>query len=235
MSYTLRRPAGLLSAPGDELARTIAARRFALALQPVVWLRDRVPDHAEALLRLLPPTTQPSRAFVAAAGEAGLGTALDAAVLAAAQTLSPTVSVNICARSLQSRDFVRTVLDAGVAMIELVRVDEIDDLAAVGGAIAELRAAGVRVALDDVDGATASLALLQAGRFDFVKLSGSVLHAAIAGKRGQMLLAALLRLAETVGARPIATKIETLPQLWAAERAGIELGQGWLLGAPVQA
>ena len=54
----------------------------------------------------------------------------------------------------------------------------------------------------------------------------------MAGARGRTLLAELLRLAAAVGARGIATQVETLPQLWAMQRAGVELAQGWLLGAP---
>ncbi len=232
MSYRLRRPAAAVRAPRDEIAGIIAERRFTLALQPVVNVRDRVPDHAEALLRIAVPGSLPPRAFVAAAEAEGLGPALDAAVLDASRTAPAPLSVNICARSLQQRHFVRTVLDAAPAAIELVRLDTLDDLATVAAAVAELRACGVRVMLDAVDGEAAALALAQVARFDALKLAGSVLRAAMAGARGRALLEALLRLAEALGTRPIATQIETFPQLWAAERAGIELVQGWLLSAP---
>ena len=187
MSYTLRRPAvATARAPHEAIAAAIEGRGFTLALQPVVSVDTRAPDHAEALLR---PPAQPPRAFVAAADAAGLGAALDASVLAMAMAMAMAreapgpVSVNVCARSLQQRGFVRTVLDAGVPAIELVRIDAIDDLAAIVAAIAELRACGVRVALDEVDGGAASLALLQAARFDALKLSGAVVRAAMAGAR----------------------------------------------------
>ncbi len=234
MSYTLRRPAAAgARTPREEIAAIIAQRRFALALQPVVGVHTRARDHAEVLLRLAAPLTQPPRAFVAAAEAAGLGAELDAAVLTTARGLPPPLSVNVCARSLQQRDFVRIALDAGATAIELTRIDAVDDLGAVAAGIAELRACAVRVALDEVDGAAASLALLQAARFDALKIAGSVVRGAMAGERGRTLLAHLLRLAATVGARTIATQIETLPQLWAMQRAGADLAQGWLLGAPV--
>ena len=232
MPYRLRRPAALARASRDEIAEVIGTRGFTLARQDVFRLRTRTADHAEALLRLASPGSLPPAAFVAAAEQQGHGPALDAAVLALARDLERPVSVNICARSLQHPGFVRTVLDAAPTGIELVRLDSVDDLAAVAGAVAELRAGGVRVALDGVDGGAASLALVQAARFDAFKLAGGVVRAAMAGPRGRTLLAELLRLAAALGARPIATRIETLPQLWAAEAAGIELAQGWLLGAP---
>ncbi len=237
MPYTLRRPAAAAGAraPGEAIAPVIAEGRFGLAVQPVCSTLSRAPDHMEALLR--PPASDglSPRAFVAAAEAAGLGPALDRAVLHAARTLPGLVSVNVCARSLQQRDFVRIVLDVGAGALELVRTETVDDLAAVAAAVTELRACGVRVALDAVDGGAASLALAQAARFDALKLSGGVVRAAIAGARGRRLLGELLRLAEAVGARVIATQIETLPQLWAMQREGVELVQGWLLGAPVTA
>lgn len=233
MSYTLRRPAAATArAPRDTIGCVIAGRAFTLALQPVVGIGSRVSDHAEALLRPTAQAALPPGAFVAKAEAEGLGPALDAAVLEMARTAPQPLSVNVCARSLQQRSFLRTVLDAAPFAIELVRLDAVDDLAAVAGAVAELRACGVRVALDAVDGGAASLALAQAARFDVLKLAGSVVRGAMTGARGRTLLAGLLRLADALGARPIATQIETLPQLWAAERAGIELAQGWLLGAP---
>ena len=232
MSYSLRRPAAAARSPRDEIDAVIAGRRFTLVRQPVFALPARTPDHAEALFRLVPQGSQPPAAFIAAAEAAGLGPALDAAVLDAARALPPPLSVNICARSLQSPGFVRTVLDAAPEIIELTRLDGIDDRPAVARAVAELRACGVRVALDGMDGGAAALALAQAVRFDLVKLAGSVLRGAMAGARGRTLLAELLRLTAALGARPVATRIETLPQLWAAEGAGITLGQGWLLGAP---
>jgi EAL domain-containing protein (putative c-di-GMP-specific phosphodiesterase class I) len=229
--YTLRRPAAPATARREEIGRVIGGRHFTLALQPVVGVASRAEDHVEALLRPAAPALPP-RAFVAAAEAEGLGPALDRAVLAAAREVPRRVSVNVCARSLQDRGFVREARDCGVFAVEIVRSEAIDDLAAVATAVGELREAGLRVALDEVDGRAASRALLRAARFDALKIAGSVLRAAMAGARGRLLFAELLRLAAALGAVAVATHIETLPQLWAAERAGAALAQGWLLGAP---
>ncbi len=228
------RHAGLTSA---DIGRLIKEGHFVLATQPIVHLTDRAPDHAEALLRLRPPAglpALPARLFIDAATAFGLGRALDEAVLAAAATLPGAISVNLCARSLQHRGIVAAVLAAGTA-VEITRADTIDDLAAVAATVAALRDAGVRVALDEVDGGAASLACLQAARFDTLKLAGSVVRGAAAGARGRLLLGELLRLAAATGATTIATQIETLPQAWAMQKAGIALGQGWLFGAPSHA
>jgi EAL domain-containing protein (putative c-di-GMP-specific phosphodiesterase class I) len=102
----------------------------------------------------------------------------------------------------------------------------------VARAVAALRAAGVKVALDEVDGEAPSLACLQAERFDQLKFAGGVVRAAVAGERGRRLLAGLLRLAAATGASTVAKQIETLPQAWAMQRAGVAFGQGWLFGVP---
>ncbi len=240
--YTLRQKAAA-TAPDEprhagltraELQRLLAGRHFALAMQPVVRLADRIPDHAEALLRLRPPAglpPLPAQRVIDAAAAFGLEPALDAAVLHVAATLPGHVSVNLCARSLQHKPMVAVILAAGQA-VEIVRAEAIDDLAAVAAAIAALREGGITVALDAVDGTAATLACLQAARFDAMKLSGPVVHGATSGGRGRDLLTHLLRLAAATGATVIATRIETLPQAWAMQQAGVTLGQGWLFGAP---
>jgi EAL domain-containing protein (putative c-di-GMP-specific phosphodiesterase class I) len=240
-AYTLRRPAGCLEGEAERrggVARAalegVIAGGFALAFQPVVRLADRVIDHHEALLRA-PPL--PAAALLAAAEAFGREAALDLAVMRALPPGGGVVSVNLCARSFQAPGFAACVLDAlGARPIrcELTHLAAIDDLAAVAAGLAELRAGGVVVALDAVDGGPAALACLGAARFDALKLAGGVVRAAAAGERGRRLLAELLRLAATMDAVTIATQVETLPQAWAMQAAGIPLAQGWLFGAPAQ-
>jgi EAL domain-containing protein (putative c-di-GMP-specific phosphodiesterase class I) len=240
-AYTLRRPAGSLegeAARHGGVSRAalegVIAGGFALALQPVVRLADRGIDHHEALLRA-PPL--PAASLLGAAEAFGREAALDLAVVRAVPAGGGAVSVNLCARSFQSPGFAACVLGAlGERPIrcELTRLAATDDLAAVAAGVAELRAAGIVVALDAVDGGPAALACLGAARFDALKLAGSVVRAAAAGARGRRLLGELMRLAATMNAVTVATQVETLPQAWAIQAAGITLAQGWLFGAPAQ-
>jgi EAL domain-containing protein (putative c-di-GMP-specific phosphodiesterase class I) len=238
-AYTLRRPAGPLEdARQGGVARAelegVIAGRFALAVQPVVRLADRAVDHHEALLRC-PPL--PAAALLAAAEAFGREAALDLAVLRAVPPGAAPIAVNLCARSLQSPAFAACLLDtlpARPVRFELTRLAAIDDLAAVAAGVATLRAAGVPVMLDAVDGGPASLACLAAARFDALKIAGSVVRAGAGGARGRRLLGELRRLAATMAAVTIATQVETLPQAWAMQAAGVTLAQGWLFGAPAQ-
>jgi EAL domain-containing protein (putative c-di-GMP-specific phosphodiesterase class I) len=235
------RRAGL---PRPAVARLIAERRFAMAFQPVVRLADRWVVSHEALLRLRPMpgmAPPPTRAFVEITQAWGLGPALDEAVLDMALATRPPevacISVNIGARSLRDPVFVGHLLTRvrgegdGLA-IEVSGITGSADLPPVAAIVPALRAAGVRVVLDDFAASEAMLICMQATRFDEVKFAGAVLGDAVAGPRGRKLLAALLALAEAAGARAVAKQVETEAQADLLRALGVRYGQGWLFGAP---
>ncbi len=237
------RRSGLLR---SDVGRLIAERAFRLAFQPVVGLRDLRPVGHEALLRLRPPPGVPpqsTRCFVDVAQGWGFGPALDEAVLDVAlatwgREAKTPVSVNIAARSLRDPVFFARLLgrvagEGGRIAVEIAGVVNEADVPPTVAAAAALRAAGVRVALDDFGPAEAALACARAARFDEVKLAGAVLGGAVAGARGERLLAALAGLAEATGARVVAKLVETEPQAALLRALGVAHGQGWLFGAPV--
>jgi len=241
-AVAVERRGGMLRA---EAARLIAERRFALAFQPVVRLADRRAVSHEALLRLRPlpgAPVQATRNFVDLARGWDLGPALDEAVLDVALATWPRdaatpMSVNIHAASLRdpvcfARLLARLTGEGAMIGVEISGVASLADLPAVAAMVPALNAAGVRTVLDDFDTSAASLACVQAVRFDEVKLSGAVVGDAVAGARGQKLLRALLALAETAGARTVAKLIETEAQAMLLRGLGVGYGQGWLFGAP---
>lgn len=230
----------------NDVSRMIAGRNFMLALQPVVRMGDLHPVGHEALLRLRPPPGAPAqstRAFVDLAQEWGFGTALDEAVLDAAlatwgHIVAAPVSVNIAARSLRDPVFfarlLRCLVGEGARIaVEITGVADFDDVPATVATVAALRAAGIRVALDDFCAGDAMLACLQAACFDDVKLAGAVVGEAVANPGGEQLLVALVRTAEATGARVIAKLVEAEPQAALLRTLGVGHGQGWLFGAPL--
>jgi EAL domain-containing protein (putative c-di-GMP-specific phosphodiesterase class I) len=248
--YVLRQAASAPRPAGDEqylagmtpasLSRLIHEQHFDIVFQPVIRLADRTIDHYEALLRLRPParlTSIPTRMLVLTADQFGLGPMLDEAVLCSVPSVSDCVSINIHPASLTKS----AIIDRALAyfsdknrklIIELIRNESPTDLSMLAAAVDRLRGAGIKVALDEVDGDARSLALVQAVQFDVLKIAGAVVRAASGGERGRRLLAALVRLSRTIGARMVAKQVETLPQAWAMEVAGVELAQGWLFGVP---
>ena len=162
---------------------------------------------------------------------------IEAALLAKAQSGGTPISVNVAATSLCDADFVdRTVARVGGEgtglLLEITAAAALADLSAFAIGIKALRGIGVRVCLDDLGAAPATLECMRAARFDQVKLAGTTLRAAAAGERGRRLITALVALATTAGAETVGKMIETLPQAWLLQELGVRYGQGWLFGAP---
>ncbi|MCX8005591.1 MAG: EAL domain-containing protein, partial [Burkholderiaceae bacterium] len=76
-------------------------------------------------------------------------------------------------------------------------------------------------------------AALRVAPFDGVKLDGALLRAALTEPRTAQVVTALARLARRLGARVIASSVETKAQLALARRVGCTEAQGFLLGAPI--
>lgn len=237
----IERRAGLLP---KDLARLIADRNFTLAFQAVVRFSDRRPVSHEALFRLHPQAgvSQSTRSIVDAALDWGLGSALDLAVMDVAlgtwpRNAATPVSVNVSARSLRDPVFFTTFLgrvsgEGAKVAVEISDLRDEAELPAIAALAPALRAAGVRVILDDFDAGAVALAAIKAARFDEVKFSAASVGAAVSGERGRRLLRALVALAEASDARTTAKLIETAPQAALMHELGVQCAQGWLFGAP---
>lgn len=95
------------------------------------------------------------------------------------------------------------------------------------GAMAALRAAGCRIALDDVGSGYASLTYLARLPVDVVKVDRSLV-VALGDPRSARVLEALVRLSRSLGLVVLAEGVEHEAQVRALLRAGATLGQGWL-------
>jgi EAL domain-containing protein (putative c-di-GMP-specific phosphodiesterase class I) len=99
-------------------------------------------------------------------------------------------------------------------------------------ALAELRGAGVRIAIDDF--AHAPLTSLQQMEVDMLKIDG-LLTAATQSPEGELMLKAIIQLAHNLGIWAIAEGVETPEQYERLRRAGCRYGQGWYFGRAVPA
>ena len=97
-------------------------------------------------------------------------------------------------------------------------------------AVVRTRALGMGVALDDVGGGSARLALL-ALPIDIVKLDRPFALAAAQGGRLATVVQAVVSLGDRLGFAVIAEGIETRAQADALARLGVRYGQGFLFGA----
>lgn len=236
----------------DQLAaivRVIAEGQIRAVFQPIIDLRSGGVLGYEGLTRPTEgaPFSNPSEMFEAA-DAVGHTVELDSAcfdvvVAAAARTIprDKLVSVNLSPRTLEAPEFSVTNLlavlnhyglEPGRVIVELTERENVMDIPTLRRNLVELRAAGIRIAADDVGAGNAGLRLLSQFRFDIVKLDLSLVQDGAQHDSSQAVLRSLRDLAGRWGAFVIAEGLETRDQLKMVRGLGMSAGQGYLLGRP---
>lgn len=225
--------------PGaDEVRALLSAGTTRTALQPVVDLATGEVVGQEALARF--GGRVPTDRWFRAAGLAGLGAELERLTLGAALALLPALpeeqflAVNTSPASLTDEGVLELLLAADLrrVVVEVTEHDAVNDYALTREALGGLRAAGARIAVDDVGAGFASLHHVLLLQPDVVKLDLSLTRDVHHSPRQQAIVRALVAFADRVGATVLAEGIEVAEQVPALQAAGVDLGQGWHLGAP---
>ncbi|WP_372472217.1 putative bifunctional diguanylate cyclase/phosphodiesterase [Jidongwangia harbinensis] len=239
----------------NELRHAIDRDELRLVFQPVVALPSMRPVGAEALLRWHHPTLGSVRPdeFIPVAEESGLINRLGLWVLRQAcgqlaQWLADGhdvwVSVNLSPKELHAADYAGQVADVlgehGVPpqrlVLEVTEHAVATDLEELVRRLTELRATGVRIALDDFGAGYSSLGQLRTLPVDILKID----HALVAEPESRTGTAAplvdvVVRLGHRLGLEVLAEGIQTPAQRAVVEEAGCRLGQGSLFGWGVPA
>jgi diguanylate cyclase (GGDEF)-like protein len=239
----------------NELRHAIDRDELRLVFQPVVALPSMRPVGAEALLRWHHPTLGAVRPdeFIPVAEESGLINRLGSWVLRQAcrqlaQWLASGhdvwVSVNLSPKELHAADYAGQVADVlsehGVPpqrlVLEVTEHAVATDMEELVRRLTELRATGVRIALDDFGAGYSSLGQLRTLPVDILKID----HALVAEPESRTGTAAplvdvVVRLGHRLGLEVLAEGIQTPAQRAVVEEAGCRLGQGSLFGWGVPA
>ena len=158
--------------------------------------------------------------------------------------LPGSLTLNISPRSLESDQFSvhglvqllhRHGVDPARVVLELTEREAVEDMDRLIRAVEACRAAGMRVAADDVGAGNAGLRLLSQLRFDIVKIDLSLVQGGAVRATSHEVVRTLKDLADRWGALVIAEGVETVEQLEFVRSLGIRAGQGYLLGVPVGA
>lgn len=215
--------------------------------QPQVRLSDGRIVAAEALARWDHPTlgvVSPD-AFVPEAEWSGVIQAVDLAIIeqaarhAAGWPEEVHVAVNISAANLDNPRLAQRVLAAleqgGLhphrAVVEVTETSLAQNRRAAMLTLAEFRAWGMTVSLDDFGAGHAYFDALREGLFDEIKIDRSLLAA---GPRdSDAFLTAMVDLARSVGARTVAEGVETADELKRAVATGCDVAQGYLFARPM--
>lgn len=152
------------------------------------------------------------------------------------------VSVNVSARQMVDPAFPADVdailretrMEPTALVLEITESSLGEDTAAVLDRVHELKALGVRLALDDYGTGYSSMSRLLAFPVDVLKIDRVFVEPAARGDRtAQALVRSVVSLCGELGLRAIAEGIETQREASQMRACGCRYGQGYLLGRPV--
>lgn len=230
-----------------SLANIIREENFKLVYQPLVSLKTRAVHHFEALIRF--PAGGSPFETIQFAEDTDMIEGLDLAVLkrVAKMLVAPTtdprlaISVNVSGKSLQKDGFVEQLLAElkryqGISrrlLIEITESAEIKDLERIDKVVQIMREAGYHICLDDFGAGAASFQYLNGLIVDWVKIDGLYVQKIAASKRDQAMLSSLVDMCRRLNVGTVAERVERAEEVTLLNDMGVQLGQGWFFGKPV--
>jgi EAL domain-containing protein (putative c-di-GMP-specific phosphodiesterase class I)/DNA-binding NarL/FixJ family response regulator len=215
-------------------------RSVRTVFQPVVDLSDGRVVGVEALARFPGRPRRSPEAWFAEAANVGLLVELE--TLALGHALAEVdrlpgdlyLAVNVSPQTVCSPvlDRVLTGIAAERIVVELTEQAPVEDYDELTDRLRELRAIGVRVAIDDAGAGFVTLRHVVRMAPDIMKLDLTLVRDIDGDVNRRTVVSTLLPFAAAMGATLVAKGVETEPQLETLRSIGVEFGQGFLLGRP---
>jgi diguanylate cyclase (GGDEF)-like protein len=230
-----------------ELGRALAARDFDVHYQPIVAAQGHAVVGVEALLRWNHPTRGaiPPARFVPIAEQAGMMDQLGEFVLRralsdAARWPNFYVAVNLSPLQVRDRKFADLVaavlaesrLSPSRLVLEVTEGVLIDNPDAAKSRLDDLRALGLKLALDDFGAGYSSLTYLQRLRFDKLKVDRGFVAALDHSANAGVIIEAIIALGRALNLSILVEGIETEEQRALVRLAGCDEMQGYLFARP---
>jgi EAL domain-containing protein (putative c-di-GMP-specific phosphodiesterase class I) len=234
-----------------DLRRHLEAGLLELHYQPQFACGSKAMEGVEALLRWPHPEQgyiSPAE-FIPVAEESGLiveigkwvleHACIDAVALQRRTGVWLSMAVNVSARQLRERDFIRTVEDtlARTGMrpdrleLELTESLLMEDLDGALRFMHQVRALGVRLSIDDFGTGYSSLSYLQTFPINHLKIDRSFVR--LLPQSGTMIASAVIGLAHGFNLTVVAEGVEEEEQFEWLRQAGCDYVQGYLLARPM--
>ncbi len=237
------------------LQRLQAALRdghFELYLQPIVSMLDAENGPAmEAFLRLRDGDHAASPAeFMKAAERYRLMPLVDRWVVQTALSAlasgainlprGKSLAINLSGQTLGDAGFLEFVVEAldhsGVPpqqiCFDMTETAVIGNLELARRFVGVVHGMGCQFALDDFGNDLGAFTNLKSLAMDFIKIDGSYVRGLSHDAVNQAMVAAIVRLARTVGFRLVAEQVEDIASLEAARGLGVDFAQGYAVGRP---
>jgi diguanylate cyclase (GGDEF)-like protein/PAS domain S-box-containing protein len=233
-----------------RLRRAIERGELALHYQPIVWTASGRMHSMEALLRWQDPDrglVMPDD-FIPAAEEMGLLEPIGAWVIEAlaaqiiawqGQGIEPLVSFNVSPRELHRPDFAAELgerlriagVDPSLLTMELTESATLREPERIGPLLSELRALGLRLAIDDFGAGWSSLSRLRALPVQTLKIDRSFLREIPEDPEAGAIVRAVIALSDALGMTTVAEGVERPVQQHFLAAQGCPLSQGQLFGS----
>jgi EAL domain-containing protein (putative c-di-GMP-specific phosphodiesterase class I) len=225
----------------ERIRDVIDEQRLSMVYQPIWDAATRRPVGLEALCRFSAEPRRSPDIWFNEAAEVGLGAILElTAIRMALQALdSPLpshvyVAVNASPNTILSPDFLALfdLKHARRIVLEITEHAHIECYDTILEIIAPLRAAGVRLAVDDAGAGYSSLQHILKLRPDLIKLDMGLTRNVDSDPSRRALASALIRFAQDTGSQIIAEGVETESELQTLHDLGADRVQGYYLGRP---
>lgn len=244
------------TAVAAELPAAIATGLLYPVFQPQVRLRDGSVRGVETLVRWRRSDGAPGPGpalFIPVAERIGLVGDIDR--LVAKRTLDhllsgrlglprdAVISINASVKELADPIWLDGLMDivhqAGVPTdrleIEVTETAVMENLDRTAGVLARLRAAGVKVAIDDFGAGYASLSYLKHLPADLIKIDQGFIRDLADSRRSRHIVGSVITLAHDLGMEVVAEGVENEETAAILTELGCDIGQGWHFGRPMEA
>jgi EAL domain-containing protein (putative c-di-GMP-specific phosphodiesterase class I) len=222
----------------ERLAPILATGGPAVVLQPIVDLASGQRVGAEALSRFPIQWGKPPDVCFAEAHSIGEGDRLELLALRRAadylDEVSGYVSMNVSPGTLLTSQCAELLTEFRLdrVLLELSEHDQVIDYAALMAVLDPLRAAGMRLAIDDVGAGFSSLRHILLTAPDVIKLDRSIVDGVSSDPVLRSLVRSLVDFAAGCDARVVAEGVETAADAAVLRSVGVDYGQGWYYGRP---
>ncbi|MFG6462042.1 PAS domain S-box protein [Roseateles sp. DXS20W] len=226
---------------------------FELFAQRIECLKDQAQGvHAEVLLRMRNDdgTLAQPGSFLPAAERFHLVSRIDRWVLKRALAwlrglpepcVIESLSINLSGRSVGDRAFHAWVLEllaeagAGVCQrlcLEITETAAVTNLADAAVFIGQVRAAGVKVSLDDFGAGASSFGYLKALPVDYLKIDGQYIRNLVTDALDDAAVRCFVDVAQLMGIKTVAEFVDSPEALNRLKLIGVDYAQGYLLHRP---
>jgi len=226
--------------PLEEIVRIIERRAVELAFQPLADLQTLRVVAVEALPRFRTRPMRPPETWFAEAARHGSLVDLELVALTAAigrMEMLPSdtfLAVSISSETAVSDPFRDLIRGAALNRIALELTEYSADHELPTGALDELRAGGVRVAVHQAGSGPWSLRPVARLAPDLIKVDMSTLREMSADRTVHESVSSIIRFAIDIGATVVADGVETEQEIEMLRGLGIDLAQGNYLARPGQ-